>query len=239
MRRDWTACPMKTPLRCPGIAALRAALLVAALLAPPEPAGAESAAGWKPDVKPVRDSGSAAAGPTLVVPDGLNDSAAPASATDTAPAAVDAPAARPPAGGGLADDYCRVVVDHAVAAKLAAEQARAEELKKEIDRKIALLKEATAEQQNWLRLRREFQSKATDNLVSVYSQMDAEAAAVRLGTVGEEIAAAILLKLPAKSASAVLGEMQPDMAGRLTAYMAGAAQIEAPATPPRPETPPP
>jgi len=220
-------------------AALQAALLAAALLAPPKAAAAEAGDGWKPDVRPIRDGGSAAAAPTPVVPNGLNDSTTPASGTETAPVAVDAPEARPPAGGGLADDYCRVVVDHAIAAKLAAEQARAEELKKEIDGKIALLKEATAEQQNWLQLRREFQSKATDNLVSVYSQMDAEAAAVRLGTVGEEIAAAILLKLPAKSASTVLGEMQPDMAGRLTAYMAGAAQIEAPAAAPRLETPPP
>lgn len=238
---------------CPGIATrppgawriarVARALLVLALVAAPSAARAEAADAWRPDVKPVRDKSppvateAVATEPPAPVPSPAVEAAGAhpieAGTADARPLATRSPDPDPPAGRGLVEDYCRVVVDHAVAAKLAEEKARAEGLRKEIDIRIAALKEATAEQQKWLRLRQEFQDKATDNLVRVYAQMDAEAAALRLNAVGEEIAAAILLKLPPKSASAVLGEMPPDMAGRLTAYMAGAAELQPRAAPPQ------
>lgn len=125
----------------------------------------------------------------------------------------------------LARQYCRVVGNDALAAKLTEERRRAEDLKRRIEAKIGELEAATAEQKKWLRLRNEFQEKATDNLVAVYALMDAEAAAQRLTDVTDNVAAAILLKLPAKATSAILAEMQSDKAGRLTAYLAGSADI--------------
>ncbi len=125
----------------------------------------------------------------------------------------------------LARQYCRVVGNDALAAKLAEERRRAEDLKRRIEAKIGELEAATAEQKKWLQLRKEFQEKATDNLVSVYALMDAEAAAQRLTDVTDDVAAAILLKLPAKATSAILAEMQSDKAGRLTAYLAGSADV--------------
>lgn len=126
---------------------------------------------------------------------------------------------------GLAQRYCQVVVDEVLAAKLAEEKRRALQLKKDVEAKIIELEAATAEQKKWLQLRRDFQDKATERLVDVYAKMDAEAAALRLSAMGDDIAAAILSKLSSKSASAVMGEMQPEIAGRLTAYMAGAAAM--------------
>jgi len=125
----------------------------------------------------------------------------------------------------LARQYCRVVGNDALAAKLAEERRRAEDLKRQIETKIGELEAATAEQKKWLQLRKEFQEKATDNLVAVYALMDAEAAAQRLTNVTDDVAAAILLKLPAKATSAILAEMQSDKAGRLTAYLAGSADV--------------
>ena len=125
------------------------------------------------------------------------------------------------------EKYCDVVVDPALAAKLAQERSEAKKLQKDIEDKLQELKVAIEEHEKWLKLRNDFQNKATDNLVTVYSQMDSEAAAQRLTAVGDQIASAILLKLPPKSASAILGEMPSDVAGRLTAFMAGAAELKA------------
>jgi flagellar motility protein MotE (MotC chaperone) len=127
----------------------------------------------------------------------------------------------------LAERYCRVAVDAAAAAKLREEAKRAELVKAEIEGKLSELGAAITKLQDWLQRREDFKNKATENLVSVYAQMDAEAAAQRLVLVGEPTAAAILMKLPAKNASAVLGEMQPEMASKITAYMAGAAAVGA------------
>ncbi|MEZ5899382.1 MAG: hypothetical protein R3D51_07795 [Hyphomicrobiaceae bacterium] len=127
----------------------------------------------------------------------------------------------------LAREYCHVVVDEAIAAKLAEEKRRALALKAEIETKLAELKAATAEQKEWLRLRKAFQDRATDNLVDVYALMDAEAAAQRLIGVSDDVSAAILLKLPPKVTSAILAEMQTEAAGRLTAYLAGSADVTA------------
>jgi len=130
-------------------------------------------------------------------------------------------------GRTLVEKYCDVVVDPALAAKLAQERSEAKKLQKDIEDKLQELKVAIDEHEKWLKLRNDFQNKATDNLVTVYSQMDSEAAAQRLTAVGDQIASAILLKLPPKSASAILGEMPSDVAGRLTAFMAGAAELNA------------
>lgn len=125
----------------------------------------------------------------------------------------------------LAERYCRVAVDAAAAAKLREEAKKAELVKAEIEGKLTELEAAVSKLQNWLQRREDFKNRATDNLVTVYAQMDAEAAAQRLVLVGEQTAAAILMKLPAKNASAVLGEMQPEMASKITSYMAGAAAV--------------
>ena len=142
-------------------------------------------------------------------------------------AATSAPAPSSSRSEGLAEQYCRVAVDAGVAAKLSEERRKAEALKTEIETKLAELEKATNELKKWLQLRNDFRNQATDNLVSVYAQMDPEAAAQRLMVIAEPVAAAILLKLPPKAASAVLGEMRPDMAGKITSFMAGAAEVRA------------
>jgi flagellar motility protein MotE (MotC chaperone) len=147
---------------------------------------------------------------------------------NAAPPAVAEPVAteQPTKKETLAERYCAVVVNAAVAAKLKEEEAKANAVKADIEVKLEQLKKATADLKTWLERREEFKSKATDNLVTVYMQMDPEAAAQRLTLVGEPAAAAIIMKLPPKSASAILGEMQPEMAGKITAFMAGAAAVK-------------
>lgn len=127
--------------------------------------------------------------------------------------------------GETARQYCRVVLDRATRERLTSESEATEALKKEIDDRLAKLKAAIAEHEQWLKRRQDFQKKAQDGLVKVYAAMAAEAAALRLGATDETIAAAILSMLAPKAASAVLSEMPPDKAARLTANLAGAAAI--------------
>lgn len=218
--------------------------------------GIAGTGGWQPEIKPAAKPGESAGAPaaaaqpptqpapaarTTIAPEPLAGPVSPAVATTTATSKTPpeskndsvpdnaAAASRYPANRdeSLVEQYCRVAVDAGVAAKLAEERRKAEDLKKEIEAKLAELENATSELKKWLQLRNDFRNQATDNLVSVYAQMDAEAAAQRLTVIGEPVAAAILLKLPPKSASAVLGEMRPDMAGKITSYMAGAAEVRA------------
>lgn len=125
----------------------------------------------------------------------------------------------------LAERYCRVAVDPAAVAKMREEAKKAQLVKAEIEGKLTELEAAVSNLKEWLQRREDFKKRATENLVTVYAQMDAEAAAQRLVLIGEQTAAAILMKLPAKNASAVLGEMQPEMASKITSYMAGAAAV--------------
>ena len=171
-------------------------------------------------------NGSEAAADIKAPPAGADDAkTATVPGTGTSEAAEEVRELANPSGRTLSQAYCDVVVDAALAAKLAQEKRDAEGLQKEIEKKLVELEAATAEQRKWLQLREDFQKKATENLVTVYAEMDVEAAAQRLPAVGNEIAAAILVKMPPRSASAILAEMPSDIAGRLTAYIAGAAEL--------------
>lgn len=195
--------------------------------------------GWKPVIKSPDATVSTGASqnppePVKLVNPAVNQR--PSTSSDSAKNSGDVDQVQPPGvpassstertgENSLVEQYCRVAVDAAVAGKLQVEKQKAEAIKRDIENKTAELNEATRKLQHWLTLRDDFRKKATDGLVSVYAQMDAEAAAQRLTVIGEPIAAAILMKLPPKAASAVLGEMQPDMAGKITAFMAGAAEV--------------
>ena len=186
---------------------------------------AQAAPASRPGSKPDQPSGAdTPASPATTPGSKAAQEIKPSGASDNTTAAPQYPANR---DESLVEQYCRVAVDAGVAAKLAEERRRAEELKKEIEAKLAELESATAELKKWLQLRNDFRNQATENLVSVYAEMDPEAAAQRLTVIGEPVAAAILIKLPPKSASAVLGEMRPDMAGKITSFMAGAAEVRA------------
>ena len=57
---------------------------------------------------------------------------------------------------------------------------------------------------------------ASDDVVAIYSKMDAEAAAVQLAAMEDPVAVAILNKLKATAASAILDEMDAAHAAKLT-----------------------
>lgn len=127
----------------------------------------------------------------------------------------------------IAQQYCINIADAAADARFAWQKKTLAEIEQELDKRIAMLEERTAEYQKWLAQREEFVRKARENLVGIYSRMRPDAAASQLVAMEEETAAAVLTKLDPRNASAILNEMNPAQAARLTAIIAGAAKVPA------------
>ena len=150
-----------------------------------------------------------------------------AAAPAPAPAVTSVPVKRtdPPAlATTAARQFCVNIADAAAEAKFAWQRRALADLQTELDQRIALIDAKTAELQKWVERRDEFSKKARDNLVLIYGRMRPDAAAMQLSAMDEETAAAVLVKLDARLASAILNEMQPAQAARLTATIAGAAR---------------
>lgn len=165
-----------------------------------------------------------------------------ATPAETAPQPIpvksDAPAA-PQLETALAKGYCTSVGTIAADAKFAWQQKAIGELARELDERIARLQAKTDEYKTWLARRDEFSERATKNLVTIYSRMRPEAAGQQLTAMDEETAAALLMKLDARVASAILNDMNPQQAARLTTIISGAGKINPPpgAKPAAPERP--
>lgn len=124
-----------------------------------------------------------------------------------------------------AEQYCSSVVDAATAAQIAQQTSNLEKARKELADRVAILDAKTAELKNWIKKREDFARHATDSLVEIYSKMKPDAAANQITTMDELTAAAIISKLSPKASSLVLAEMDATKAARLTATIAGAAEI--------------
>lgn len=125
--------------------------------------------------------------------------------------------------GDEIEAYCGNIADDARDQRYALQKKNLEELRKDIDARVAVLEARRAEFEDWLTRRNEFLEVAEDGLVEVYGGMRADAAAERLELIGPEIAAAIVMKLDARVASEILNEMEPRMAAMLTSVIASAA----------------
>jgi flagellar motility protein MotE (MotC chaperone) len=129
-----------------------------------------------------------------------------------------------PAQDSMARRYCVSIADAAADARYAWQKAKLAEIGEELEKRIALLEEKTAEFQKWVARRDEFVEKARQNLVLIYSRMRPDAAALQLTSMDEETASAVLLALDPRIASKILNDMEPAQAARLTAIIGGAAK---------------
>jgi flagellar motility protein MotE (MotC chaperone) len=125
------------------------------------------------------------------------------------------------AQGGDGQAYCSNIAPTAIDARFAWQTKRLAELEAELKQRMAELDAKQAEYKAWLQKREEFQKKADDNVVAIYSRMRPEASAAQLAAMEEQMAAAILSKLNARSAGAILNEMDAAKAARLADTMAG------------------
>ncbi len=147
------------------------------------------------------------------------DANLPPSSNAEAPAKPSAAAETP-----TVKSYCENIADAALDARFLHQKTELAHLEEELAKKTALLEAKKVEFQEWLKRRDEFISKAEGSLVKLYSKIKPDAAAPQLAALDEEAAAALLLKLSAKTSSAILDQMETAKAARLVSVMIGAAR---------------
>ena len=123
-----------------------------------------------------------------------------------------------------AQRYCTNIADAAADARYARQAAELARLEAQIDERIKALEAKRAEYEQWLTRREEFLRKADESLVAIFTQMRPDAASQQMSVMSLDAAAAILVKLNPRSASAILNEMDAVRAAQLTTGMAGLAR---------------
>ena len=122
--------------------------------------------------------------------------------------------------------YCANVAPLAAEARIAWESRRLEEIDAQVKQRIADLEKTEADARDWVGKRQTMLNAASDDVVAIYSKMDAEAAAAQLATMDDPVAVAILDKLKTGAASAILNEMEAARAAKLTGLILAAQSAE-------------
>jgi flagellar motility protein MotE (MotC chaperone) len=136
------------------------------------------------------------------------------------------PFANQPDTRSAVERFCTNIADAAADARFVAQKRELERLAGELDARLARLDDKTKEYQKWLARRDEFAGKVREALTGMYAKMKPESAALHLAAMDEETAAALLLKLNVRQASAILNEMPAERAARLAMIVSGAAGAE-------------
>jgi flagellar motility protein MotE (MotC chaperone) len=125
-------------------------------------------------------------------------------------------AAQEKAAESRSKQYCENIADAATDARFLLQKETLEKMEKEIEGRIKVLETKRAEYEDWLKRREAFLAKVDEAVVSIYSRMRPDAAALQLANMEDEIAAAILTKLNPRASSNILNEMEPARAAQLT-----------------------
>ncbi|RCS23975.1 hypothetical protein DUT91_12030 [Phyllobacterium salinisoli] len=121
--------------------------------------------------------------------------------------------------------YCSNITDNAADARYAIQAKELADLRAEVDQRVRALEEKRKEYEVWLQRRNEFVDKAQDSLVDIISKMKPDAAAAQMALIGDEAAAALLLKLSPRMSSVILNEMPPEKSAQLARVIVGAQSI--------------
>ena len=119
--------------------------------------------------------------------------------------------------------FCTSIADPARDQRYLLQKQELEKLQADVDQRIAVLEQRRAEYEDWLTQRNAFMKQAEGNLVEIYKKMKADAAAPQLQEVNPLLAAAIIMKLPARQSSLILSEMEAQKAAMVAAIMSSAA----------------
>lgn len=131
---------------------------------------------------------------------------------------------------GATDDdirrFCTNITNDLQEKRYAEQLAELEALSAKVEERIVLAEKKISELNEWVRQRKDFSEQATDAIVSVYGAMKPRSAAERMEEIDANLASAILMKLKARDAGAILNEMTPEIAGEITQIMAAFAREE-------------
>ncbi len=125
------------------------------------------------------------------------------------------------------DRYCTNITDKATDARYAMQTRELAQLRADIDSRIEQLDAKRKEYEVWLKRRDEFMDKAEDSLVGIISKMRPDAAAAQMALLGDEAAAALLLKLNPRVSSVILNEMPAEKSSRLARVIVGSRVVPA------------
>ena len=126
--------------------------------------------------------------------------------------------------------FCGNIDDQAADARYALQAKQLAGLKADVEERMRALEDKRREYELWLKRRDDFVSKAQDSLVDIISKMKPDAAAAQMALIGDEAAAALILKLNPRVSSIILNEMPPEKAARLARVIVGSQRTT---TPPR------
>jgi flagellar motility protein MotE (MotC chaperone) len=209
---------------------LGAVLAAAATLTVPD-AKRAFAWGWKEEEgtggKPRQRSKKEGWGPSVQIPPAAKPANAPPKAEEpAAPKVEEAP--KPPVAEvpPTVKSYCENIADQALDARFIAQKAELARLEEELSKRTAQLEAKKAEYQAWLKRRDDFINKVEDSLVKLYTKIKPDAAALQLSAMEEEAAAALLMRLSAKTSGAILDQMEAAKAARLVSIVMGAAKAD-------------
>lgn len=119
-------------------------------------------------------------------------------------------------------EFCTNIADAARDQRYLLQKQELENLQRDVDERIKTLEARRSEYEDWLKRRNDFLKSAEAGLVEIYRKMKPDAAASQLAELDPEIASAIVMKLPPRQSSTILGEMQADKAAALTRIIASA-----------------
>ena len=119
--------------------------------------------------------------------------------------------------------FCTNIADAARDQRYLLQKAELEKLQSDVDERIRTLELRTAEYQDWLKRRNDFLSRAQSGLVDIFKTMKPDAAAPQLEEMKMEIAAAIIMQLPARQSALILSEMDPEKAGLISSIISSAS----------------
>ncbi|CAN5118102.1 hypothetical protein BH10PSE7_BH10PSE7_30810 [soil metagenome] len=128
-------------------------------------------------------------------------------------------------GQSDSQQYCVNIGNQAADARFAWQAKTIGDLEKEIDKRIAELDAKRAEYQAWLQARDELLAKAGGHVVEIYAKMRPEASALQIAALDDPMAAALLTKFNARTASAILNEMESGRAAQLAKAMVNATRV--------------
>jgi flagellar motility protein MotE (MotC chaperone) len=111
--------------------------------------------------------------------------------------------------------FCTNIADAARDQRYLLQKQELEKLQAEVNERIATLENRKTEYEDFL-------AQAKANLVDIYKTMKADAAAPQLAEMHVEIAAAIIMQLPARQSGLILSEMDAQKAAIVAGIMSSA-----------------
>ena len=124
-----------------------------------------------------------------------------------------------------ASRFCANAAPSIAEARVAWETKQLGDLDAQVKQRLADLEKAEASIQDWVAKRDAMLKSAGDDLVAIYAKMEPAAAATQIAGMDDQMAAAILGKLKAGAAGAILNEMDADRAGKLAVVLSGLTSV--------------